>query len=95
MSTVLRKLQKETFVLSLRNPITRAPTLNGFDTVLRDDGDLEVAVEGKQDLNELFASLSSENIVVTSLRNKSNRLEELFIGLVENRSAVRAAEAIE
>jgi ABC-2 type transport system ATP-binding protein len=95
MSTVLRKLQKETFVLSLRNPITRAPALNGFDTVLRDDGDLEVAVEGKQDLNELFASLSSENIVVTSLRNKSNRLEELFIGLVENRSAVRAAEAIE
>jgi ABC-2 type transport system ATP-binding protein len=92
---VLRKLQKETFVLSLRNPITRAPALNGFDTVLRDDGDLEVAVEGKQDLNELFASLSSENIVVTSLRNKSNRLEELFIGLVENRSAVRAAEAIE
>jgi ABC-2 type transport system ATP-binding protein len=85
MSSILRKLQKETFVLSLRDPLTTAPALDGFDAVLRDDGDLEVAVEARRDLNELFAKLSSSGIAVSSLRNKSNRLEELFMRLVEGR----------
>jgi ABC-2 type transport system ATP-binding protein len=90
MSAVLRKLQKETFVLSLRNALNEAPKLDGFDVALRDDGDLEVAVEAKRDLNELFARLSAEGIAVSSLRNKSNRLEELFIGLVEHRGSNKA-----
>jgi ABC-2 type transport system ATP-binding protein len=90
MSAVLRKLQKETFVLSLRNALNEAPQLDGFDVVLRDDGDLEVAVEAKRDLNDLFARLSAEGIAVSSLRNKSNRLEELFIGLVEHRGSNKA-----
>lgn len=87
MSTVLRKLKKEVFVLSLREPIAERPVLDGFDTFLRDDGDLEIAVESRRDLNELFALLSTRGIAVSSLRNKSNRLEELFIGLVETKQA--------
>jgi ABC-2 type transport system ATP-binding protein len=90
MSAVLRKLQKETFVLSLRNALNEAPKLDGFDVLLRDDGDLEVAVEANRDLNDLFARLSAGGIAVSSLRNKSNRLEELFIGLVENRGSNKA-----
>lgn len=82
MSSVLRKLKREVFVLSLRNPVTAAPQLDGFDTLLRDDGDLEVAIDSKRDLNEVFELLSRKGIAVASLRNKANRLEELFIGLV-------------
>lgn len=93
MSAVLRKLQKETFVLSLRSALKEAPRLEEFDAFLRDDGDLEVAVEAKRDLNELFARLSAEGIAVSSLRNKSNRLEELFIGLVEHHGSNRAKGA--
>jgi ABC-2 type transport system ATP-binding protein len=84
MSEILRKLQRETFVLSLREPISAAPPLDGFETVLRSDGDLEISVESRRDLNDMFALLSNAGIAVLSLRNKTNRLEELFMRLVEN-----------
>ncbi|MEM7430811.1 MAG: ABC transporter ATP-binding protein [Pseudomonadota bacterium] len=85
MGSVLRKLQREVFVLSLAEPLSNAPSLEGFETLLRDDGDLEVARGPEQDLNELFAKLSANNISVVSLRNKANRLEELFMRLVESK----------
>ena len=90
MSAVLRKLQREVFVLSLRDPLSEAPQLAGFETCLREDGDLEVAVDMQHDVNMLFAALGEKNINVVSLRNKANRLEELFIGLVENRQSPAA-----
>jgi ABC-2 type transport system ATP-binding protein len=85
MSTVLRKLQREVFVLSLRDAVSAAPQLAGFETSLREDGDVEVAIDSGQDLNQLFAALNQNGISVISLRNKANRLEELFIGLVESK----------
>ncbi|HWM27531.1 MAG TPA: ABC transporter ATP-binding protein [Woeseiaceae bacterium] len=91
MSTILRKLQREVFVLSLRDPLERAPELPGFEVVLLDDGELEVAIDAKHDLNELFEELNSRGIKVVSLRNKANRLEEMFLSLVENRQAPLAA----
>ena len=85
MSAVLRKLQREVFVLSLLNPISKAPTLDGFDAVLCDDRELEVGKGPDVTLNDLFRQLNAEGIEVVSLRNKANRLEELFIGLIENK----------
>ncbi len=85
MSSVLRKLQQETFVLSLKTTLQDTPSLADFECELRDDGDLEVAVDSKHDLNGLFAALDQQGIVVASLRNKANRLEELFMRLVENK----------
>ncbi|MEX0975599.1 MAG: ABC transporter ATP-binding protein [Woeseia sp.] len=85
MSTILRKLQREVFVLTLREPLGQAPVLRGFETRLRDDGDLEVAVDTKHDLNGLFELLSAHGIRIVSLRNKANRLEELFMRLIENK----------
>jgi len=85
MSKVLRKLQREVFVLSLRDELGVAPQLEGFDTKLRVDGNVEVAVDAGHDLNELFAALSDKGVSVVSLRNKANRLEELFMDLVENK----------
>jgi ABC-2 type transport system ATP-binding protein len=93
MSTVLRKLQREIFILTLRDPIDAAPELPGFDTVLLDDGELEVAVDSRHDLNELFERLSDRGLRIQSLRNKANRLEELFMGLVEGKQATGAGQS--
>ena len=86
MVSVLRKLQREVFVLDIDGQMTEAPQLEGFETMLRDDGELEVATDKKRQLNDLFAELDRQGIRVISLRNKANRLEELFMGLVENKA---------
>ena len=93
MSTVLRKLQREVFVLSLGEPLSEVPELPGFETQLNDPCELEVAVDSGHDLNGLFAMLSERNISVVSLRNKANRLEELFMGVVENKQNNAASSA--
>jgi ABC-2 type transport system ATP-binding protein len=85
MTVVLRKLQREVFVLSLAKPISEAPTLEGFDTILRDDSELEVGKGSANTLNDLFRQLDAQEIEVVSLRNKANRLEELFIRLIKNK----------
>jgi ABC-2 type transport system ATP-binding protein len=85
MSDVLRKLQREVFVLSLSRELSDVPTLDGFAARLRGDGELEVEKGPDRDLNDLFAQLSDRNIHVSSLRNKANRLEELFMRLVESK----------
>jgi ABC-2 type transport system ATP-binding protein len=87
MSAVLRKLQREVFVLNLRDPLSAAPELQGFETALIDECEIEVAIDAKDDLNTLFARLDTAGIHVVSLRNKANRLEELFMGLVEAKQA--------
>jgi ABC-2 type transport system ATP-binding protein len=86
MSDVLRKLQREVFVLSLDRALSAAPVLDGFDARLRGDGELEVEKGPGRDLNDLFAQLSTQGIHVSSLRNKANRLEELFMRLVESKN---------
>ena len=91
MATILRQLQREVFVLTPQNRLDMTPNLDGFESLLRDDGDLEVAIHAEQDLNQLFAVLNSQNINVLSLRNKSNRLEELFIGMVEQKQAAESS----
>lgn len=87
MSRVLRKLQKETFVLSLKEPVALLPDLAAFEANLVGDADLEVSLHAGQDLNEVFGLLSESGIAVQSMRNKANRLEELFMDLVENKQA--------
>jgi ABC-2 type transport system ATP-binding protein len=85
MNTVLRKIQREVFVLSLAEPISEAPQLDGFETKLRSDTELEVDKGPTHNLNDLFEQLDRHEIKVDSLRNKANRLEEIFMRLVENR----------
>jgi ABC-2 type transport system ATP-binding protein len=85
MKTVLRKLQREVFVLSLAEPISKAPQLEGFETKLRSDTELEVDKGPTHNLNDLFEQLDRQEIKVDSLRNKANRLEELFMRLVEHK----------
>ena len=92
MRSVVRRLSIETFVLSLNEALDQEPMLNGFVTRLSGPHELEVEVGRSQSLNELFAMLSSQNIHVVSLRNKTNRLEELFMHIVENRLEAAAGD---
>jgi ABC-2 type transport system ATP-binding protein len=85
MSTVLRKLHTETFVLNLREPLQQLPALPGYRIARIDETTLEVEVNKEQNLNAIFGALSAAGIEVLSMRNKANRLEELFLRLVEGR----------
>jgi ABC-2 type transport system ATP-binding protein len=93
MANVLRKLQTEVFVFNLRDPRTAPPVLNGFIAVLSDDHTLEIEMAKAQSLNDIFAQLSAQGIVINSMRNKVNRLEELFIRLVDGSLLAGAAQA--
>ena len=85
MTTILRRLKGEKFILSLDRQLSSPPVLSGFKTKLRDDRELEVSIGEESNLNGLFTALSEQGIIVTSMRNKSNRLEELFMRLVDSK----------
>ena len=93
MDRLLRRLHVESFVLNLRDPLAAAPAVAGYEIALVDDHTLEVEVSKDQDLNELFARLSAAGIAVVSMRNKVNRLEEIFMQLVDRAAAAAVVEA--
>lgn len=82
MRKLLSQMTTSTLVLDLTQALASAPVLPGFITRLVDDHTLEVEVTRDTTINTLFAALSAQTIAVASLRNKTNRLEELFIRLV-------------
>ena len=85
MKNVIGKLQLESFVLSLQQPIQQPPVLNGYAVRLRNEHEIEVDVAKGQGLNGVFEALSAQSLHVASMRTKTNRLEELFIRLVEDK----------
>jgi ABC-2 type transport system ATP-binding protein len=91
MSSLLLKLHIETFVLTLRNSLSAAPKLEGYAANLIDSHTLEVEVSKEQNLNDIFSRLSALGIEVLSMRNKVNRLEEIFMRLVDKSGASGAA----
>jgi ABC-2 type transport system ATP-binding protein len=93
MANLLRRLQSETFVLNLRVPLAVAPPLPAFTLTRIDEHTLEAELSKEQNLNALFTELSSRGIEVESMRNKVNRLEEVFMRLVEARSGALARRA--
>jgi ABC-2 type transport system ATP-binding protein len=91
MVSVVSKLQREIFVLTLQESVNEAPKLDGYEVRLRNEHEIEVEVSNEQDLNALFGTLSANGLHVSSMRTKSNRLEELFMGLVERKTKERSA----
>ena len=80
MSTLLRQLHSQTFVLSLRDEIESAPQLSSFPGVrLLEPLSLEVDVDNSNSINQLMSQLDAVGITVSSMQTKVNRLEELFI----------------
>jgi ABC-2 type transport system ATP-binding protein len=84
MKRLLSKLDVETFVLDLADSVTELPSVADVKLMLVDDHTIEAEMSREHDLNSLFAALSGRGIVVRSMRNKANRLEELFVRLVES-----------
>jgi ABC-2 type transport system ATP-binding protein len=87
MASLLLRLHTETFVFNTRSAVAEVPSVPGFVLRRIDDYTLEADVSKEQNLNELFARLTLLGIEVLSMRNKVNRLEEIFMRLVENRTA--------
>lgn len=83
MKQLLGQLHVETFLLDLKNDLHAAPQLIGYPARLLDGHTLEVQVDKSMGITALFTQLAQQNIEVLSLRNKTNRLEELFVSLVE------------
>ncbi len=86
MANVLRRLNVERFVLNTRRPLPQTLLVPQFSVQRVDDNTLEVDITKEQNLNELFARLSTLGIEVLSMRNKVNRLEEVFMRLVDGGS---------
>jgi len=82
MKSLLAKLTQETFVFDLETPLQSAPELDPYPVTHWDAGHLEVEVERASHLNGLFRLFDKQGIVVLSMRNKVNRLEELFVRLL-------------
>ncbi|WP_323842355.1 MULTISPECIES: ABC transporter ATP-binding protein [unclassified Moraxella] len=85
MKSLLTQLSLETFVFDLKDELVALPKLdNVHHACLVDHKTLEITLDKSQNLNGVFAQLNDANIEVLSMRNKANRLEELFIGVVDS-----------
>jgi ABC-2 type transport system ATP-binding protein len=85
LAILLNRLHTETFVLNLKGRVSELPELGGFVLQALDDCTLEVEMNREHTINGLFEALSRNGIEVISLRNKQNRLERLFLELVDRR----------
>ena len=90
MKSLLSKLMFETFILDL-DASGQVPEITGYPTELVDESTLHVEVERNQGINDVFEQLSQQGIKVLSMRNKSNRLEELFLKITEENEQVEDA----
>lgn len=84
MTSLLEQVHVDYFVLNLARPINQAPVVEGYQISLADDGSLDVAVPKQEGLTQLFQQLGAQGIDVNSMRNKSNRLEQLFMDIIED-----------
>lgn len=91
MKALLSKLESETFIFDLM-PKSPIPQLLGYESRLIDTSTLEVDVKREQGLNSVFSQLSEQGIQILSMRNKANRLEELFVSLVKKENNVSDKE---
>lgn len=88
MKALLKQLDKETLVFDTRSPYGRLPALADYVLRVVDEHSFEVVINKGQSLNPLFAACTSQGIDIISMRNKVNRLEELFVALVQNHNGV-------
>ncbi|AMX02790.1 ABC transporter ATP-binding protein [Microbulbifer thermotolerans] len=82
IKSLLKTLNRETFILDSAESLSKCPELGKFEGRLIDENSLEVTIEKGQSLNALFATLEEQGVAITSMRNRANRLEELFVSLL-------------
>lgn len=81
---LLAELDTETFLLDLAEPVEQVPTLEGFELQQIEPSQLALVIHRGQQLNDVFSALSAQGIQVVSMRNRANRLEEMFVSMVES-----------
>ena len=84
MKALLQTLHHQTFIFNTETPIAVLPDLNPFQTTLIDANTFELRVENHLTLNEVFSMFTKQGIKIHGMRNKTNRLEELFLDLIKN-----------
>lgn len=89
---LLKRLHKEKFILDTRDVVPAGLDLSRFDGRVIDEHTLEVEIEKGESLNDLFADLTAQGVGITSMRNKANRLEELFVGLLSRNGEIAEGE---
>ena len=94
MGQLLARLQQETFVLDLADAIDQAPHVAGYGLRMISSRVLEVTVNKDTGLNALFAALTAMQINIVSLRNKQNRLEQLFLTLTQKKDLPKTPKAM-
>jgi ABC-2 type transport system ATP-binding protein len=83
IKSLLQQLNKEVFIFDVKGDLPGAPVLEGYDARLIDEHSFEVEVEKGQSLNDVFTQLTQQRLEIISMRNKANRLEELFVAMVK------------
>jgi len=83
MRELLRQLNTEFFVFDTHEKLIELPRMDGYKGHLINSNSFEVEIEKHQSLNALFSNLTAQDIQILSMKNKTNRLEELFISLVQ------------
>ncbi len=95
MRSLLARLQKEHFILDLREEVGADIDLSAIDGKRIDSHSIEIEIERGDNLNDVFRQLSERGLHVVSMRNKSNRLEELFVSLLaRNNGGAQADMAV-
>ncbi|GAA6153106.1 ABC transporter ATP-binding protein [Pseudoteredinibacter isoporae] len=89
VKALLKTLNKEHFVLDTKEALNEVPKLNGYNCQLLEDHSIEIEVEKGQSLNPVFMALQEQGIEVLSMRNKANRLEELFVSMVSQQGGAQ------
>jgi ABC-2 type transport system ATP-binding protein len=83
ISDLLRQLNSESFIFDAYENLSELPSVKGYKGRIINNNSFEVEVEKNKSLNTLFANLTNQGIEISSMRNKTNRLEELFVSLVQ------------
>ncbi|MCB9359598.1 ABC transporter ATP-binding protein [Candidatus Woesearchaeota archaeon] len=81
---IINKLDKQSYILDIASPMKKKPEMKGCNITIIDDTTIEIELDKSQNLSELMRLLDKEKITILSMRNKANRLEEMFIDLIEN-----------
>lgn len=90
---LLQQLNKEIFIFDSRTALEQVPAVKGYQVRLLDEHSFEVEIEKGQSLNQLFEQLTQLGISIISMRNKANRLEELFVSMVSNNKQAGEAKS--
>ncbi|MGM0521873.1 MAG: ABC transporter ATP-binding protein [Pseudomonadota bacterium] len=93
---LLAELDTETFLLDLAHPLEEAPAVEGFEVSLTEPSQLSLVIHRGQQMNDVFEALSEQGIKVVSMRNRANRLEEMFVSMVNSgQNAIDQAQSKE